>query len=200
MADMDEWICITEKKLDEEQLLGTSILCIKGLNMIGESATRNLVDINLHTVKKYVENDMESKHICFLRDKITSMNFGPGSHTCKPIGNVKYSSSIYINKHMDAPGLAFLKNKMIQRYNRSAFNRSNNMSTHYTNDVKKIEERYKHQLLQSKVLSDNVVFTSKTQWEAYINRYADLRKAEINTKEKALKHWNTYGKKEGRIF
>jgi hypothetical protein len=36
-------------------------------------------------------------------------------------------------------------------------------------------------------------------WQYYINRYPDLQKAQINTYEKALKHWKTYGKKEGRV-
>ena len=36
------------------------------------------------------------------------------------------------------------------------------------------------------------------KWEDYINLYKDLSNAGINTKEKALEHWNKYGKKEGR--
>ncbi len=36
-------------------------------------------------------------------------------------------------------------------------------------------------------------------WEFYINKYTDLKKAGINTKEKAFLHWITYGKKEKRI-
>ncbi len=35
-------------------------------------------------------------------------------------------------------------------------------------------------------------------WIYYISAYEDLRKAGINTKEKALLHWNKFGKKEGR--
>ncbi len=36
-------------------------------------------------------------------------------------------------------------------------------------------------------------------WVFYVNYYEDLQKAKIDTEEKALKHWNRYGKKEGRI-
>jgi hypothetical protein len=36
-------------------------------------------------------------------------------------------------------------------------------------------------------------------WEFYINKYPDLKRANINTKEKAIQHWIKYGKKEGRL-
>ena len=37
-------------------------------------------------------------------------------------------------------------------------------------------------------------------WEFYINKYKDLKKAGIDTEEKALEHWIKYGLKEERIF
>ncbi len=36
-------------------------------------------------------------------------------------------------------------------------------------------------------------------WIFYINRYSDLKKANINTYEKAYKHWISFGKREGRV-
>jgi hypothetical protein len=36
-------------------------------------------------------------------------------------------------------------------------------------------------------------------WQFYVNRYSDLQKANINTKDKAYKHWISFGKKEGRL-
>jgi 1,4-dihydroxy-2-naphthoate octaprenyltransferase len=37
-------------------------------------------------------------------------------------------------------------------------------------------------------------------WESYINNYEDLRKANIDTKEKAWNHWIQNGEREGRTF
>jgi hypothetical protein len=37
-------------------------------------------------------------------------------------------------------------------------------------------------------------------WKTYVENYEDLRKANINTYESALQHWNNFGKKEGRTF
>ncbi len=36
-------------------------------------------------------------------------------------------------------------------------------------------------------------------WEFYINYYDDLKKAGINTKDTAFRHWKRYGIKEGRV-
>jgi len=152
MADMDEFLCVTESQLLAEMNAGVSILKTDGKEMIGESETLDLSDINLHEIKRYVNNHMESKHMCFLRDKITEMNYGPGSHTCKPIGVVKYSSTVYINKHMSNLGLPFLTDKMIKRYDRTHLNRRKYWSTHYTNNVELIKTRYLDMLKKSNIL------------------------------------------------
>ena len=39
----------------------------------------------------------------------------------------------------------------------------------------------------------------KFDWQFYVNYYKDLQKANINTKDKALKHWLRFGRREGRI-
>jgi len=152
MADMDEFVCITENELMKEMELGTTILQLKGYDIIGESETLDLTDIDLQKINKYVINHFESKKLCFLREAIIDMNYGPGSHKCKPIGNVVYSSNIYINKHMSILGLNFLINKLTARYERSAKNRSKGMSTHYSNDIEKIKEIYRKSIANCKNL------------------------------------------------
>ena len=37
-------------------------------------------------------------------------------------------------------------------------------------------------------------------WQEYINNYADLKQAKIDTKEKAWNHWINYGVREGRSY
>ena len=37
-------------------------------------------------------------------------------------------------------------------------------------------------------------------WIVYVKNYKDLQNAGINTSEKALNHWNMWGKQEGRTF
>ena len=143
MADMDEFLCVTEMELMKEMEVGTSILNITGYDMIGESETLDLTDIDLQKINKYVNHTWESKNLCFLREKIIDMNYGPGCHSCSPTGKVVYSSNVYINKHMNMLGLDFLINKNIKRYERTAKNISEGLSVHYTNDIEKIKQQYK---------------------------------------------------------
>ena len=115
--------------------------------------TKLIVDnaINLEEIKRYVHNTRLSKRLCFLREAITDMNFGPGSHTCNPKGRVKYSSKIYTNKHMNYLGLNYYINKITGRYERSHKMRERGWSTHYTGEVAEIEKRYKDQLKISRI-------------------------------------------------
>lgn len=155
MADMDEFVCVTEDDLRKELNEGVSILTIHGYDMIGESETLDLSDIDLQEIKKCVYNDYETKNLCFLREAITDMNYGPGSHWCNPTGTVVYSSTAYINKHMSSLGLNFLTNKLTERYKRSEQNRTKGWSVHYTQDLDEIKKRYMDQMNACKLMSSS---------------------------------------------
>ena len=152
VIDMDEWVCVTEDELIYEKSKGTTILKIQGLEMVGESNKTDLSDINLHNLKKHIENDEESKHLCFLREKINDMNYGMGAHFSFPRGIIKYSDKTYYNKHMSNLGLPFLLNKMQKRFERSEQMRKLGFATHYTNDEEKVKTIYKNMLDQCKEL------------------------------------------------
>jgi len=152
MADMDEFLCITEENLLKEFNNGTTILQITGIDMIGESQRLQLTDINLQNIKKYVDNPYENKFLCFLREKINEMNYDIGSHTIEPIGQIVYSQDTYINKHMNYLGLIYYSNKMILRYDRSHEMRKKGHDTHYTNSIVDIKIKYMDQLKNCKIL------------------------------------------------
>jgi glycosyltransferase involved in cell wall biosynthesis len=152
VVDMDEWLCITEKDLLKEQQNGTSILRVKGIDMIGESSKMDLTDINLHEIKKYIDDECESKNICFKVNDIIEMNYCFGAHNCNPVGRVQYSNKIYYNKHMSTLGLPYLTYKLNNRYERTHLMRSLGFDGHYTNDLNNIKNRYYNALLSSKIL------------------------------------------------
>ena len=156
MADMDEFLCVTEVELMKEIELGTTILQINGYDMIGESETVDLTDIDLQKINKYIKNHYESKKLCFLREAIIDMNYGCGSHSCNPKGNIVYSSHVYINKHMNTLGLNFLINKLTKRYERNEKMRLKGWNTHYEQDIEKIKEIYKNSINNS-INNSNIV-------------------------------------------
>jgi hypothetical protein len=153
MADMDEWLDITYKDLVNEIRAGTTILTIQGYNMVGESNSKTLDDIDLTNIKKYVVHKPESKNLCFLRPHICSMNYSVGSHVCNPLGIVKYSTKTYINKHMAFLGLPYIINKITERYKRSKEMQKQNYSVHYTDDVNKITAKYNKMLNESEIMN-----------------------------------------------
>ena len=142
VADMDEFLCITEEELYQELNNETTILSIQGLEMIGESNNLNLTDIKLSDITKSYPSDIESKNICFYRNDIIEMNYNSGGHKCSPEGKLKFSVNIYYNKHMNKLGLAYLTNKIVSRYNRSENMRLQNLCVHYTNNIEQIKKNY----------------------------------------------------------
>jgi len=152
MADMDEFLYVTEDDLIKEMESGVSILNVKGYDMIGESKTEDLSDIDLQKINKSVDNPNESKKLCFLREKINDINYGIGAHFSYPEGDVVYSTSVYINKHMNILGLPFYTNRIIERCKRSEYMRSIGFDGHYISDIEEIKTIYLRLLNSSETM------------------------------------------------
>jgi hypothetical protein len=152
MADMDEFLCITEDELRKEMNSGTTILNVLGYDMIGESNTPDITDIDLQEIKKYFVNEFLSKKCCFLREKISEINYSIGCHGCNPVGEINFSSTTYINRHMKNLGLSYITKNCISRYERSVEMRKHGLATHYTDDVSLIEKNYYIFLKNSAIL------------------------------------------------
>ncbi len=149
VADLDEFLCVTEDELYHEMNKGTSILKVVGFNMIGESARADLSDIDLQQITKYVVHPMESKSLCFLRDKIQEMNYTCGAHRCQPKGRVVYSQRIYVNKHMSLLGLPYYIEKNRKRFERTHQMRKHKMAVHYLPSDLRAQVEYQKNLLRA---------------------------------------------------
>lgn len=152
VIDMDEWLCVTAEDLRNEYTNGTTILNVKGLNMICEKDLVITADTNLNEIRKYLEHPPEDKKLCFLSDKINEIDYGCGAHECKPQGIIKYSSKTYINKHMHYLGEAFLVKKMNDRYERTHLMRKHGMDGHYTDNAEIVKKDYDNVYRSSKIL------------------------------------------------
>jgi len=152
MADMDEFLCVTEEDLCKEMKAGTSILTTKGYDMLGESNKIDISDIDLQDIKKYIDNNFENKNLCFLREKIKDMNYVIGAHKCKPTGDPIFSSTVYMNKHMKNLGLDFVIERMNRAYERSTYMRKLGKCYHYHNDIEKLKKEFNNNLKMAKTL------------------------------------------------
>lgn len=133
MCDMDEWLEISEKDLINEEEKGTTIITTKGYNIIGNSKTTDLSDIDLFTLNEGMEDNNFSKRILFKVPDVR-INFWWGAHICHPVGNVKYSEKIYNLKHMNYLGADYLVEKHRKRYERNELMRYRGMNKHYSNE------------------------------------------------------------------
>ncbi len=137
MCDMDEWLEINEEQLLQEELKGTTIITTEGFEIIGDSTIQDLSDINIFELNKGVRSEDISKRILFKVPDV-KINFWWGAHKCFPQGNVKYSESKYILKHMNILGQEYLIKKYKNRYDRNHKMRSRGMNCHYLIDHEKI--------------------------------------------------------------
>lgn len=148
VADMDEWLCISEEDLLNENAKGTTILSTIGYNMAADSKQEDLSDIDLHSVDRGFYWKEECKSLCFKRAEIQEMNYEPGAHVCNPIGNLRFSEKKYVIKHMEPLGLPFMAAKFSNRYKRTEKKRLAGFSfagLHYTDNIQLIENRYNEQ-------------------------------------------------------
>ena len=141
MADMDEWIVVTEKELEEEDQKGTTILTTQGFQIVGDSQTTTLTDLALSHLRHGFLDEHFSKRILFKSPEV-DIRFGWGSHTCDPVGTVVYSERIYLLKHMNYLGLPYLLEKHRRRYARNEHSRSRGMNGHYLNDPAAVQREY----------------------------------------------------------
>ena len=148
IADMDEWLSITEAELEYENNRGTTVISTLGYNMVGNSNNEDLTDIDLHSLNHGFYWPDENKSICFKRSEIQEMNYAIGAHTCNPVGNVVYSERKYILKHMEPLGLSFMVYKFTERYKRTEKKRNEGewwAGLHYSDNIFKIKSRYDEQ-------------------------------------------------------
>jgi hypothetical protein len=166
-ADMDEWLCITHDELYDEYLNGTTIIKIKGINIVGDSKFASLSDINLHTLNKGINYPLENKKLCFFVPKIKYIKYSMGSHTAKFTGDIKYSNKTYINKHMECLGLKYYLNKKKNRNARALIKKSDNLQISLTNFyLKYIYGLYSPNM---NIHKNNYLITCKKSKKIYIN-------------------------------
>jgi hypothetical protein len=154
IADMDEWLEITEEQLAKEDAAGNTMLHCRGVQIVAESQSLTLDDLDLHGLRTGYYDIGFNKHICFKRSEITEINFTDGAHKSAEKGRVQYGKQVYILKHMNFLGLPWFTEKMKERFARTHFNRHKfRCSGHYSNVPSVIETKWEGAKKQVKVWS-----------------------------------------------
>ena len=144
MCDMDEIITANENDLKEEMEKGTTILSIKGYDIIGSSNEENLSNIknSMNKLTNSSPSEGETKNICFRRDKIEDMNYALGAHTNRPVAKsgaeIKHSEKVYSLYHYKNLGEKYYKYTHHRAKPRVANMEKLGISVHYTTNNNKL--------------------------------------------------------------
>jgi len=142
VCDVDELLDITPEMLNTDQTLFKS----KGYNMCNVDNTSNVLDI-----KYGIESSAYDKTICFNKKYIKEINYDPGCHSCKPKGDVIYTTKTPKLLHMKFINEDLLAEKYKSYKSRlSAENLKNNWGFQYKEEEKKVRESYKNHLKLAK--------------------------------------------------
>lgn len=152
VCDIDEWLCINENHLKKEDQDGNTIISTFGVDIVANSMSSILNDINLHQECYGVPNGWHSKRICFKPSEIKDINFSVGAHGCNPYGNIKYSDS-YLIKHMNWLGLRYKLKQNKIRYERSEKMRNVGLAIHYKKNEEEIISKFHNYLEKRKDIS-----------------------------------------------
>lgn len=90
VCDLDELLDINEAQLKEEEKLGTTIIRSKAYDMVDMKDKLDIPGMKYGARAPY-----QDKAYLFNRKFISEINYGPGAHTCNPMGFIKYSKKIY---------------------------------------------------------------------------------------------------------
>lgn len=138
MCDLDELVDINNTKLNQEQKKGTTIIKTETYDMI--NLTNNL---DLTRMKHGVKSPLPGKFCLFNKKFIKAMNYGPGSHSCNPEGQVVYSQKIYKLYHYNSINTKTTIKKFKERAQRmSKENLQNGWGFHYLMTPDQIRQEY----------------------------------------------------------
>lgn len=152
-------VCDTDEVLWHDMLLlGLRTARMKGATMfdtIGFNIySKNWPKLNLLELNTGVYADGYSKNIIFDPSAIREMNYNPGAHRCKPMGNIVVSNfNPYVLHYRNiGPFDDILNRRKTYQSRMSHMNKVKGYGSHYTWTEAKIRKEYDEKMLKSKPL------------------------------------------------
>lgn len=142
MCDMDEFLCMTYKDLENEDTQDTTIISTIGYEIFGDSQNEYLNDLDITTLTSGIQSNFFNKPICFKRTSIVNINYIPGAHSANPVGVIKYSKKKYPLYHFNFLGLPWYIKKHIRRAQQKDKQKYSHGTSYYDKEVLRIKNYY----------------------------------------------------------
>jgi glycosyltransferase involved in cell wall biosynthesis len=150
VCDCDELCQITESDLIEEDAIGYSIIKLVGYDMINLSNEDTII---LEDLNFGARNHMYDKCLIFNKEHISEINYHPGCHDVRPIGNIRCQTKDYRLLHYKYIGFDFLCKRYSLFYERlSDENKSRGWGIQYTKDIQSIKTTFEVKRIEAKQL------------------------------------------------
>lgn len=150
VCDCDELCQITESDLIEEDASGSSIIKLVGYDMVNLSNEDTIV---LEDLNSGARNHMYDKCLILNKEHISEINYQPGCHDVRPIGNIKYQIKDYRLLHYKYIGFDFLCKRYSLFFERlSDENKRRGWGVQYTKDIQSIKHTFEVKRIESKRL------------------------------------------------
>jgi glycosyltransferase involved in cell wall biosynthesis len=138
VCDMDELLDINEQELKDEIKSGSTIIRTEVYDMINRQNNADVL-----SMKHAVKSPLLGKLSLFNKKYIKEMNYGPGSHSCNPLGTAVYSKKVYKMYHYNSLGEDITIKKFKERKARmSKDSMENGWGSHYFMKADEIREEY----------------------------------------------------------
>lgn len=141
VCDMDEWLCVDEKSIEMEEKKGSNMLSAFGVDVVGDSNSTFLIDVNPHEISHAIRNPHLDKMVCFKAGQFRDMNYTEGAHKCFPSDDVRMGGN-YLLKHMNWIGLPYKLHRNRMRWERSARMRAQGLAIHYKENDEEIRRDF----------------------------------------------------------
>lgn len=134
MVDMDEFLRVDRKTLDEDRYHMKTIYKVQGYNMYSEAMPRNSIwELNEGVPSDPALPDTNTKNVIFSPRALIDINYTPGCHRCDPRGEVVWADPILPLYHYHAIGglSRFLERRYIRARRLSPVNLRLGHGVHY---------------------------------------------------------------------
>lgn len=138
IADVDELCQITQAELEAEWMNGATLIRFAGYNMVNMHNNGDVANIT-----HGIADENYSKSYCFNRHYIKEINYTPGCHTCKPVGEIKYSARVYPCYHYKYIQADYMVNRYSRNLARmSEINKRHGMGSQYAQPAARIRREF----------------------------------------------------------